>query len=120
MDMLPNASTQLLPDLAFNYQGLNFNDRNAVLAAARALEDMGIAAYNGAGRYLTNPDNLNIAGKIVSVEGRHASAIASAMNPNSTNFAPNALDPAMKPSEVIAQINSMNYIQTDFTATFLP
>lgn len=119
-DRLPDPENQLLPYLTFNYQGLNFNDRNAVLNAAKALEDIGIAAYNGAGRYITDENILAIAGKIVSLEGRHASAIASAINPDSTNFAPNALDPARKPSEILAQINALNYIETNFTAMYLP
>jgi hypothetical protein len=36
---------------------------------------------------LTNPDYLLLAGKIVSVEARHASAIRSLINPNSADFA---------------------------------
>jgi hypothetical protein len=38
-------------------------------------EDLGVAAYNGAGKYLTSADYLTVAGKIVSVEARHAAAI---------------------------------------------
>ena len=71
---LPAGAT-LLPDLAFDYGSLNFNDPVTVLGTAKALEDTGVAAYNGAGRYITNPDYLLLAGKIVSVEARHASAI---------------------------------------------
>jgi hypothetical protein len=70
---LPNKH-QLLPELSFNYGNLDFNSRTQVLATAKALEDTGVAAYNGAGR-LSNPDYLLLAGKIVSVEARHASAI---------------------------------------------
>jgi hypothetical protein len=47
---LPDPSSQLLPNLAFN-GALNFNSRNEVLATAKALEDTGVAAYNGAGGY---------------------------------------------------------------------
>jgi hypothetical protein len=31
----------------------NFNNRDQVLATAKALEDTGVAAYNGAGRLLS-------------------------------------------------------------------
>jgi hypothetical protein len=72
---LPNPKHQLLPELSFNYGNLDFNSRTQVLATAKALEDTGVAAYNGAGRLLSNPDYLLLAGKIVSVEARHASAI---------------------------------------------
>ena len=46
-----------------------------ILKNAEMFEDLGVAAYNGAGKYLTNPDFLLAAGKIVSVEARHAAAI---------------------------------------------
>ena len=42
---------------------------------AEMFEDLGVSAYNGAGKYLTSADYLTIAGKIVSVEARHAAAI---------------------------------------------
>ena len=122
---LPNPSEQLLPTLAFNYGTLNFNDRTQVLATAKALEDTGVAAYNGAGKLLTNPEYLLLAGKIVSVEARHASAIRSLINPNSKDFAgddivsvTNGLDTVKKPSEVIPIAGG--FITTDFTALYLP
>ena len=46
-----------------------------ILQTAEMIEDTGVAAYNGAGKYLTDPNNLTVAGKIVSVEARHAAAI---------------------------------------------
>jgi hypothetical protein len=49
--------------------------RTTILRNAEAFEDLGVAAYNGAGKYLTDANNLLIAGKIVSVEARHAAAI---------------------------------------------
>ncbi len=122
---LPNPSTQLLPNLAFNYGTLNFSDRNSVLATSKTLEDTGVAAYNGAGRLITNPEYLLLAGKIVSVEARHASAIRSLINPNSKDFAGDdivngttGLDVQKKPSEIIAAAGG--FITTEFTATFLP
>lgn len=84
------------------YGSLNFNDRVAVLTAARTFEDLGVAAYNGAGQYLSNVDNLVLAGKIVSVEARHASAIRDLLNPKSADFAPNAFDNVYKPATVAA------------------
>lgn len=122
---LPNPTTQLLPNLAFNYGTLDFNSRTQVLATAKALEDTGVSAYNGAGRLLTNPDYLVLAGKIVSVEARHASAIRSLINPNSKDFAGDdvinvttGLDVSANPSQVLPIAGG--FITTDFTATFLP
>jgi hypothetical protein len=117
---LPNSSTQLLPDLQFDFSSVDFNDRTAVLNTAMLLEETGIAAYNGAGKLLDSADNLNMAGRIVSVEGRHASAIRSMIDPASDQFAPNPLDPATPPSQILTVINQTNFITTDFTATYLP
>jgi hypothetical protein len=122
---LPNPTTQLLPNLAFDYGGLNFNDRTSVLATAKALEDTGVAAYNGAGRLLNDPQYLLLAGKIVSVEARHASAIRSLINPNSKDFAgddivgvSDGLDTVKTPTQVIPI--AKGFITTNFTANYLP
>jgi len=122
---LPNPNRQLLPDLAFNYGSLNFSNRDQVLATSKALEDTGVGAYNGAGRLLSNPDYLLLAGKIVSVEARHASAIRSLINPDSKDFAGDdivnsstGLDVKMNPSEVLPIAGG--FITTAFTAQFLP
>jgi len=120
-----NDPSEVLPDLEFDYGDLDFNDRNAVLMTAQALEDTGVGAYNGAGRLISSPDYLLIAGKIVSVEARHASAIRSLINPNSTDFAgddivnpSNGLDTAKTPSEVLPVAGQ--FITTAFTANNLP
>ncbi|NDP28614.1 MAG: ferritin-like domain-containing protein [Flavobacterium sp.] len=122
---LPNPKKQLLPALAFDYGNLNFSSRTQVLATAKALEDTGVAAYNGAGRLISNPDYLLLAGKIVSVEARHASAIRSLINPNSNDFAGDdvvntttGLDVKKNPSEVLAIADG--FITTQFTALYLP
>ena len=47
----------------------------SVLNAAKAFEDLGVAAYNGAGVRLTNTNFLVVAGQIVSVEARHAAYV---------------------------------------------
>jgi len=118
---------QLLPALEFDYGSLSFSNRNQVLATAQTLEDTGVAAYNGAGRYISTPDYLVLAGKIVSVEARHASAIRSLINPGSTSFAgddvveaSSGLGQAVKPSGIIAAVSALDIIQTPFTAQFLP
>ncbi|URM36108.1 ferritin-like domain-containing protein [Flavobacterium anhuiense] len=124
-EALPNPSTQLLPTLSFNYGSLNFNSRTEVLATAKALEDTGVAAYNGAGRLIKTADYLLLAGKIVSVEARHASAIRSLINPNSKDFAGDdivnmstGLDDAKDPSKILPIAGG--FISTKFTAKYLP
>ena len=113
------ATANLLPTLEFQYPNVNFNDRNSVLATAKALEDTGVAAYNGAGKYISNPDYLVIAGKIVSVEARHASAIRDLINPGSSDFSgddvidANGLDLAKEPKEIVMAAGG--FIKTPFT-----
>jgi len=116
---ITGATTNVLPTLEFKYANVNFNDRNSVLATAKALEDTGVAAYNGAGKYITNPAYLVIAGKIVSVEARHASAIRNIINPGSTDFSgddvidANGLDLAKEPKDIVMAAGG--FIKTPFT-----
>jgi hypothetical protein len=65
-----------IPALAFNATTVASLTANAtvLLSTSQLLEDTGVSAYNGAGKYLTVPANLLVAGKIVSVEARHAAA----------------------------------------------
>ncbi len=79
----------MLPDLEFDLEGagIDIDSRESVLATAMLLEDTGVSAYNGAGDRIELADYLVIAGKIVSVEARHASAIRSLLNVNSADFA---------------------------------
>lgn len=118
------SSANVLPTLEFTYAGVNFGNLDSVLATAKILEGTGVSAYNGAGKVITTPDYLVIAGQIVSVEARHASAIRDLINPGSQDFAntadSNGLDPAQNPSAIIEAVNGLGLITTAFTATYLP
>jgi hypothetical protein len=112
----------LTPD----FSKIDFNSRTSVLATAKAFEDLGVAAYNGAGQYITSAVYLYIAGKIVSVEARHAAIIrdlvtegnfvgndvitlTTASNSSVTNnnaLANTSLERAKSPSEVAAVANT--------------
>ncbi|WP_294246546.1 ferritin-like domain-containing protein [uncultured Chryseobacterium sp.] len=113
------ATSNVLPTLEFQYPGVDFNSRTSVLATAKALEDTGVAAYNGAGRYITNATYLVIAGKIVSVEARHAAAIRDLINPGTAAFSgddiinANGLDLAKTPKEVVTAAGG--FFKTPFT-----
>lgn len=63
--------------LAFNSANVasTLTSGPVILKNAEAFEDLGVSAYNGAGKYLKSADYLTLAGKIVSVEARHAAAI---------------------------------------------
>lgn len=117
---ISGATSNVLPKLEFQYPGVDFNNKSSVLATAKALEDTGVAAYNGAGRYISNADYLVIAGKIVSVEARHAAAIRNLINPGTAAFSGDdivnpttGLDAAKTPKEVVAAAGT--FFKTPFT-----
>jgi len=113
------AGAMPTPKLEFKYDGVDFKSRDSILATAKALEDTGVAAYNGAGKYITNLDYLVIAGKIVSVEARHASAIRDLISPGSGAFSgddvvnANGLDVAKEPKDIVMAAGG--FFKTPFT-----
>lgn len=113
-----------IPTVPFNFSAINFNSRQSVLETARTFEDLGVAAYNGAGKLLSNPAFLLVAGKIVSVEARHAAAIRDLLQPRTRAFAgddvvnASGLDKAMSPSEVLAAAGP--FVAATVNATNLP
>jgi rubrerythrin len=82
-----SAIKDLTPDFSNIDFGLKMSAAGAskmgVLNAAMAFEDLGVAAYNGAGRFIKSADYLTLAGKIVSVEARHAALIRELVKTNS-------------------------------------
>lgn len=109
-----NAIPALVPD----FGKVKFDSRASVLKTAQIFEDLGVSAYNGAGQLLTDPQNLLLAGKIVSVEARHAAAIRDLLKPRSDSFASKPLDAARSPSTVL-KIAGL-FIETKINADNLP
>lgn len=114
-----------IPGLQVNFTSINFNSRESVLGTAKTFEDLGVSAYNGAGQLLKNPDYLLIAGKIVSVEARHAAAIRDLLQPMSAFFSGDdvvdpatGLDKARMPSEVLTA--AAPFVKTKINANKLP
>jgi hypothetical protein len=93
--------------LKFDFSSVNFEDKKSILETAKTFEDLGVAAYNGAGKLLESAALLTIAGKIVSVEARHAAIIRSFVDMDPTSFAGddvvdmNGLDLAFEPAKVL-------------------
>ena len=81
------------------YPNVNFNSRTSVLATAAAFENLGVAAYNGAAQYISSTDYLTLAGKIVSVEARHASAILDLQSPKTIRLRPAGVRRRVQPVE---------------------
>lgn len=113
---------QAIPEVEFDFSMVDFSSNTSVIAYSKTFEDTGVAAYNGAGKFLRNPDFLLAAGKIVSVEARHASFIRSLEEP--TSFANNEVVDMMgldvaKPPQQIVQIVAP-FIKTPMDFSKLP
>lgn len=68
-------STAAIGSLEVDFSSIDFTSSASVLSTAMAFEDLGVAAYNGAGPRIKNGTYLLLAGKIVSVEARHANPL---------------------------------------------
>ncbi len=105
--------------LSPNFTKIDFGSRDSVLGTAKVFEDTGVSAYNGAGILLENPTFLLLAGKIVSVEARHAAIIRDLLNPNSMDFAgddiidSNGLGLLKRPAQVLPAVAPFIYNQID-------
>ncbi len=121
---IPAASR--LQDLTPDFSSINFADRTSVLGAAKAFEDTGVSAYNGAGKLISQSANgmvyLGLAGKIVSVEARHAAYIRELITPgtfaDSTAVNAQGLDLVATPLQVVVIANT--YLTTKISARNLP
>ena len=115
-------ATNAIGALEVNFSSINLASRDSVLATAKAFEDLGVSAYNGAGKLLTSPTYLGLAGKIVSVEARHAALIRDLISYNSFAASDvidaNGFDKARTPAEVLAIAGT--YIKTKVNANNLP
>jgi hypothetical protein len=111
-----------IPGLEVNFTAIDFTKRDSVLSTAKTFEDLGVAAYNGAGRLIKLADYLVIAGKIVSVEARHAAYIRDLISngsfADSTAVDAMGFDKAMMPKDVLAA--AAPFIKTKINASNLP
>lgn len=113
-----------IPKLRFNFSSINFRSRQSVLTTARTFEDTGVAAYNGAGQLLRDPGHLLAAGKIVSVEARHAATLRDLLAPRTAAFAGDdivdgfGLGAVKKPEAVLAAVSP--FLTTPLDASGLP
>jgi len=107
------AIMALTPD----FSKINFSDRTSVLAAAKLFEDTGVQAYDGAGYLIKDPGYLTIAGKIVSVEARHAALISNLITPGSfasDQVDSNGLNKSASIKEILTAANG--FLKTKVTA----
>lgn len=105
-------STAAIGSLEVDFSSIDFTSATSVLGAAMAFEDLGVSAYNGAGVRIKTDAYLVLAGKIVSVEARHAAYIRDLISNGSfadlnslTALGANnagGLDGALTPDKVLA------------------
>jgi hypothetical protein len=124
-DFLKGAlGRRAIPALEVDFSAVDFGSRRSVLGTADVFENLGVAAYNGAGQLISNVDYLAAAGSIVSIEARHAAAIADLLRPYSAqsvgrgNVDSKGLDGALLPSQVLKA--AAPFIVTPVTAATLP
>lgn len=115
-------SASAITSLEVDFSSIDFTKRDSVLGTAKAFEDLGVSAYNGAGPLLTSKDYLTLAGKIVSVEARHAAFIRDLIAPGtfvgSDVIDMNGMEKSKSPSEVLSVAGK--YIKTKINASNLP
>lgn len=110
-----------IPALEVDFSSIDFSSRASVLGTAMAFEDLGVTAYNGAGYLLKSADYLLLAGKIVSVEARHASLIRELITPNTflgDQVDPSSVNISRSPAEVLSIAGK--YIKTKINSEGLP
>lgn len=115
------APSSIIPSLEVDFSSINFGNKTSVLATAMAFEDLGVTAYDGAGYLLKNATYLLLAGKIVSVEARHAALIRELITLNSflgDQVDNNSVNISRTPAEVLAIADT--YIVTKINASNLP
>lgn len=112
-----------IPSLEVDFSAIDFGSRKSVLGTADVFENLGVAAYNGAGQLIRNVDYLAAAGSIVSVEARHCGVIATLLHGESRQSAGSGhvslkgLDAALSPGEVLPK--AAPFIKTPVTANAL-
>lgn len=114
--------TAAIAGLEVDFSKIDFSSRASVLGTAKAFEDLGVSAYNGAGKFIVSPDYLLLAGKIVSVEARHAAYVRDLIQngdfSGSDVVDANGLDKASLPSVVLP--TAQMFVKTKIDGSELP
>ncbi|MBV7528584.1 ferritin-like domain-containing protein [Chitinophaga sp. sic0106] len=116
-------ATAAIPTLTIDFSKIDFTKRDVVLKTAQTFEDLGVAAYNGAGNFIADEKYLALAGKIVSVEARHAAYLRDLVTPGSFSSGSDIVDAnginlSMTPAAVFAAAGA--YIKTQIDTNTLP
>jgi rubrerythrin len=92
---------------SYNFAALgDLETVDGILAAARTLEETGVAAYNGAGREIVDKTILSTAGAIVQTEANHAAIVRALIDPDA-NPVPSAFPPATAPQAILDAVTPL-------------
>ena len=95
-DVITQLGGQPVAEATYDF---GYSDAAGFLQVAQALEDTGVAAYQGAAQYLIEEDDLLTAALTIhGVEARHAAYLAIL---NGGNPFPEAVNPTLTPAEVL-------------------
>lgn len=115
-------SDKAITKLEFDLSAVNFSNRESVLMTAKTFEDLGVSAYNGAGWLIKDEGYLLLAGKIVSVEARHAALVRDLIDngsfANSEVIDSNGFDVSKSPTQVLQA--AAPFIKSKIDVTDLP
>jgi len=118
---IPANGGTAIKDLEVDFSSIDFTSRASVLGTSMAFEDLGVSAYDGVGYALKNATFLLLAGKIASVEARHAATIRELLTPNTflgDQVTADSVNISRSPAEVFAIAGK--YIKTKIDTSSLP
>jgi hypothetical protein len=109
--------TNAIIDLHFNFKTIEFGDRAVVLQTAKTFEDLVAAAYTGIADKIVEQRFLFDNSKVVSVDSRHAAAVANLQQAGSfaDTVTINGTEPRWTPSQTMAVAQLYIVNKVDFS-----
>ncbi|GAB4024841.1 ferritin-like domain-containing protein [Spirosoma koreense] len=113
-----------IPMLDFDFSTIDFSNRFSIFDAAQQFENVGVAAFNGTGPLIHDVEVLKVAGKMVSIEARHATLARHMIVPKKQFTLAHELidmtgrDWSLTPPEVVAKAQS--HIKQKLSVANLP
>lgn len=109
-----DAAKDIVPDLS----QVTFIDKTSFLTHAGILEDLSVAAYNGAIKVMQNTEYILALGQIAAVDARHAGYVHDVLSHNSNGLDSTGMDGITPPAAGFNKLTG--YIQTRFDSSKLP
>jgi len=110
-DAIQSIDSSVTPVPACTYNFGTINNVNAFLDLAVALEDTGVAAYDGAITAFTSEGLRQAAATIATVEARHAAWLRT-ITGNTDGPFPNEEDPTLTPTQVLSTAHAGAFISS--------